>query len=81
MKINLFEKQFAQNKLSVTSIGKQINKLRHVRIQSSTVVVLCSQASFRRLNFSRSQDGRVKVNEYHAAREILEKTGNKIINN
>ena len=28
-----------------------------------------------RLNLSRIRDGRVETNEYHAAREILEKTG------
>ena len=59
------------------SIGKQ-NKQN---MSCKNTVVYCIHlvsASFSRLNFSRSRDGRVKINEYHAAREILEKTGKNI---
>ena len=71
--------EFAHNK-SVTSIKKQTKQ----NTLCKNTVVYCSclvSASFRHLNFSRSRDRRVKKNEYHAACEILEKTGNKIINN
>ena len=39
------------------------------------MIVLCPQGSDVRTSLVARRDGRVEINEYHAAREILEKTG------